>query len=356
MRILTVVGARPQFVKLAAISRAVASLNEKGPIVEEILVHTGQHYDEMMSSSFFRELNIPEPDFNLAIPGGHHGESTGQMLQAIEKVLIDCKPDIVVVYGDTNSTLAGALAAAKLHIPVAHVEAGLRSYNKRMPEEINRIVTDHISEILFCPSQSSRENLAREGIEDGVQVVGDVMCDVALWYAGESRPKLVDEEYALATIHRSENTDNADYLRNIFKGLAECGIRVVFPIHPRTRKMIEQFGLTLPQNVHAIEPLAYRDLLSALKHAAFVLTDSGGLQKEAYFYNTKCITLRNETEWVELVEAGVNVVVGTDVEKILNAVKWAHQPTVFPKSIYGDGKAAQRIVDFLVTFAQGGGL
>jgi len=327
MKILTVVGARPQFIKLAPLSKI---LRENG--VNEIIVHTGQHYDENMNDLFFKELEIPEPDYNLGIGSGNHGEQTGRMLIEIEKIILKEKPDLVIVYGDTNSTLAGALAASKLHIKLAHVEAGLRSFNKRMPEEINRVLTDHVSDILFCPTQTAVENLKNEGITNGVYLVGDLMFDALLHFSKISDMKsnileklnIKPKEYYLATIHRAENTDNYERLKNILTAFSKLDEIVVFPIHPRTRKMISYYGLDgflENDNVKVIDPVGYLDMLNLEKNAKAILTDSGGVQKEAFWLKVPCITLRDETEWVETVNLGWNRLVGSNVEKILEAVR-----------------------------------
>jgi UDP-GlcNAc3NAcA epimerase len=327
MKILTVVGARPQFIKLAPFSKI---LRENG--INEIIVHTGQHYDENMNDLFFKELEIPDPDYNLGIGSGNHEEQTGRMLIEIEKVILKENPDLVIVYGDTNSTLAGALAASKLHIKLAHVEAGLRSFNKRMPEEINRVLTDHVSDILFCPTQTAVENLKNEGITNGVYLVGDVMFDALLHFSKISdmksnileRLNIKPKGYYLATIHRAENTDNYERLKNILTAFSKMNEIVVFPIHPRTRKMINYYGLNdllENYNVKVIDPVGYLDMLKLEKNAKAILTDSGGVQKEAFWLKVPCITLRDETEWIETVNLGWNRLVGSDVEKILKAVR-----------------------------------
>ena len=302
-KILSVVGARPQFVKAASVSREIRKR------FKEVLVHTGQHYDRNMSPIFFEELSIPKPDYNLEIGSGPHGEQTGRMLIEIEKVLLKEKPDIVLVYGDTNSTAAGALAGAKLHIPVAHVEAGLRSYNRSMPEEINRVIADHLSDLLFCPTETAVRNLSKEGITEGVFNVGDVMYDalIANRKVAESKSKILEtmnlkpKTYLFATIHRAENTDEEKNLKNIIEAFGESGEVIILPIHPRTRKMIEKFGLEFTENVKVIEPVGYLDSTELQANAKKVVTDSGGVQKEAYMLKVLCITLREETEWVETV-------------------------------------------------------
>ena len=347
MKVVTVVGARPQFIKCAPVSRALRK------VAIEVLVHTGQHYDDTMSEVFFRELAIPRPDYNLGVGSGPHGEQTGEMLKRIEAVLLTEKPDHVVVYGDTNSTLAGALAAAKLHIPVAHVEAGLRSFNRRMPEEMNRILTDHISDFLFCPTETAVKNLEREGVTQGVHLVGDVMYDAVLCnvHHAEERSHIIEKlqlrpkGYALGTVHRAENTDDRDRLRSVFQGFARIvrtGLPVIVPLHPRTRKQVASAGLSCHE-IRMIEPVSYLDMLLLEKQAQVILTDSGGVQKEAYWLGVPCITLREETEWVETVASGWNVLVGCDPDRIAEAVRQARPDKCHP-SLYGDGGAAERIV------------
>ena len=341
MHLVVIVGARPQFIKAAPVSRALA----ERPGVSETIVHTGQHFDPEMSQTFFRELELPEPAYNLGIHGGGHGAMTGRMLEALEPVLQAERPDAVLVYGDTNSTLAGALAAAKLHIPVAHVEAGLRSFNRRMPEEINRVLTDHVSTLLYCPTGTAVENLAREGIGAGIENVGDVMYDATLHAAARAcacsrileRLGLADGAYAVATVHRAENTDDPETLAQILDYLRERadGQALVLPLHPRTRRAVEGAGLSL-DGLRAVPPCGYLDMHRLLQGAAAVYTDSGGLQKEAYFHRTPCVTLRSETEWVETVEKGWNRLWrGPD-----------YRPRR-PIAAYGDGTAARRIVAHL---------
>ena len=309
--IMTIVGARPQFVKAAVVSRALRARGR----VEEAIVHTGQHFDDNMSGAFFRELDIPAPEHNLDIHGGPHGQMTGRMLEGLEQIMLARKPALVLVYGDTNSTLAGALAAAKLHVPVAHVEAGLRSFNRRMPEEVNRVMVDHLSALLFCPTETSVANLAREGIREGVQFVGDVMHDATLFaraVAGTKsdvieRLRLTAGCYALCTLHRSENTDEPARLQELLRHVEEAAgqLEVIMPVHPRTRVVLERAAL-FTGSLRLIEPLGYFDMHRLLAAAALVLTDSGGLQKEAYFHRVPCVTLREETEWVETVATGWN--------------------------------------------------
>ncbi len=357
MNIVTVVGARPQFIKAAVVSRAIAA--RRGDLeFDEVIVHTGQHYDDNMSDIFFREMKIPKPAYNLGIGGSLHGEMTGRMLAEIEQVLLDIKPDAVLVYGDTNSTLAGALAAAKLHIPVAHVEAGLRSFNKRMPEEVNRILADHVSRWLFCPTGTAVHNLSREGLAgDGVINVGDVMYDAALFYARIAEPsegsrQIVaesDKGFYLATFHRAENTDDPVRLREIVLALDALAARsaVVLPIHPRTSKMLAEFSIA-PRHVRVINPVGYFDMLHLLQHCRGVLTDSGGLQKEAFFFRKPCVTMRDETEWLELVEGGYNALAGADHERVLDVLQRleASNPD-WSARLYGDGDAGGKIVQQL---------
>ncbi len=325
MKIVSIVGARPQFIKLAPLS---TELRKKG--INEIILHTGQHYDDNMNEIFFKELEISEPDYNLGIGSGFHGEQTGRMLMGIEKILIKEKPDLVIVYGDTNSTLAGALATSKLHIPLAHVEAGLRSFNKKMPEEINRIVADHLSDILFCPTETAVENLKNEGILKGVYLVGDIMFDALMHFLKLSQEKsrileelnLTPKSYLLLTIHRAENTDNVERLKSILSALGESGKNIIFPIHPRTKNRIREFGLEnyLTSNIRVIAPVGYLDMLELEKNAYAILTDSGGVQKEAFWLKVPCITLREETEWVETVKYKWNILVGANKDKILEAL------------------------------------
>lgn len=361
MKLLTIIGARPQFVKAAVISRVVAEFGRSDNI-SELIVHTGQHYDENMSSVFFEEMSIPKPHYELHIGGGHHGFMTGQMLLKIEEILLHEKPDLVLVYGDTNSTLAGALAAAKLHIPVAHVEAGLRSFNMTMPEEINRILTDRVSTFLFCPTEAAIQNLLDEGYGNQcrnhhVYNAGDVMYDAALFYqkiAQSSRAvlELLDKhnEFYLATVHRAENTDNPERLSEIFRALDEISSykAVILPLHPRTRKIIAGMNVSL-KNIAVIEPVGYFDMITLLTHCSAVFTDSGGVQKEAYFFKKPCITLRNETEWVELVEYGYNILAGANYCKILEAQALLGKKQFnFSTQLYGDGTAGEKIVRRLV--------
>ncbi len=353
MKIVSVVGARPQFIKAAPVSKA---LREAG--YHEFILHTGQHYDYGMSQVFFKELNIPEPDVNLGVGSGSHGWQTGQMLIGIEKVLMAKKPDWVLVYGDTNSTLAGALAAVKLHIPLAHVEAGLRSFNRVMPEEHNRVLTDHSADLLFCPTQTAVDNLAKEGIKQGVHLVGDTMYDAILQFGEIARQRstilrdlgLQQKGYLLATVHRQSNTDNPENLRNILAAFAEIEEPIIFPVHPRTRQIISELGLlnlkSGIENPKFIDPVGYLDMLMLEQSARMILTDSGGIQKEAYWLGVPCVTLRDETEWVETVQAGWNVLVGANADAIVRAVR-SFAPPMAHDALYGDGKASERI---LLTF------
>lgn len=349
--VLTVVGARPQFVKAAVVSRAIQSLNDTGSMrrIDEEIIHTGQHYDHGMSQVFFDEMNIPAPVINLAVGSGRHGETTGAMLAGIERILEERRPHCLLVYGDTNSTLAGALAAAKANVPVIHVEAGLRSFNRRMPEEINRVVTDHLSTLLLCSSARAREHLAREGITEGVHVVGDVMCDAVHHYLRSARGPTLSEPFALCTLHRAENTDDPARLKAIIDALNYSPLPLFLPLHPRTRALLDKSGICLPPRVVVAEPLPYFDMLGYLQHCRFVITDSGGLQKEAYFLGKRCITIRDETEWMELVESGVNRVVGADQNAIREAFQWALEDFQV-EPIYGSGDAGLRIAKLMAQF------
>lgn len=358
---MTIVGARPQFVKAAAISRALAEARRTGECgIEETIVHTGQHYDRNLSDIFFEQLKIPQPEMNLGVGSGSHGAQTGEMLTSLEAAMIERKPDWVLIYGDTNSTLAGALAAVKLHIPVAHVEAGLRSFNRRMPEEINRVVADHVSKLLLCPTTMAVANLAAEGVCDGVHNVGDVMYDSVLFnrQLAEHDSDVLDRlglapgEFALATVHRAENTDDPARLAGICAGLRTVPVPVILPLHPRTRKTLGAAIEKETSGIRIVEPVAYLDMLMLEQHATMILTDSGGVQKEAYFFSTPCITLRDETEWVELVEAGANRLVGSDAAAIGEAVSWAGSVDLSAAkaaALYGDGHAAEQIVKTLST-------
>ncbi len=359
MKIATVLGARPQFIKASAVSRVIRdNYSDK---IEEVLVHTGQHYDDNMSKIFFDELDIPAPTYNLEISADQHGAMTGRMLEGIEKVLLQEKPDWVLVYGDTNSTLAGALGAAKLHIPIAHVEAGLRSFNRRMPEEINRILADRISSLLFCPTETAVHHLKAEGITEGVYNVGDVMYDIALFYGDRARKQstimqtlgVSDKDFALATCHRAENTDDPKRLEAILSALSDLSkqLPVVLSLHPRTRKLMAEYGLSHHLDPLIVsDPLSFFDMIVLEQAAKMIITDSGGTQKEAFFYGVPCITLRDETEWVETVHLGWNQLTGASQASIANAVcKVINAPVRFKENLpYGDGSAASNILSTML--------
>lgn len=356
-KILTVIGARPQFIKAAAVSRAIA--NNQGML--EVCVHTGQHYDTNMSEIFFEELEIPKPAYNLGVSGGNHGAQTGQMLEGIEKVILKEKPQAVLVYGDTNSTLAGALAAAKLQIPIAHVEAGLRSFNRSMPEEINRILTDHCSELLFAPTDTAHQRLITEGIpSDKIMLSGDVMFDSTLFYSAKAKREstiieelgLKNKQYTLVTIHRASNTDDPAQLRKILEALntLSSSCEMVLPLHPRTRNAITKHGFeALLESLKCIEPVGYLDMLQLERHSRVVITDSGGVQKEAFFQKVPCITLRNETEWKELVAGGWNTLSTPDslYEDFEHSTKVQF---IGAPALYGAGNAATMIVNKIQEF------
>lgn len=326
-------------------SRCIRKSNSS---LQEEIIHTGQHYDHGMSQVFFDEMDIPKPTMNLQVGSGSHGASTAEMLKGIESEILSRKPDCVLVYGDTNSTLAGALAASKLHIPVAHIEAGERSYNRKMPEEINRVLTDHISSLLFCCSEKSKNRLAAEGITKNVYSVGDVMYDAFLTYAPKAMwPKSIDkpkQDFVLVTLHRAQNTDDLTRLKSIFDSLAALPEQIILPLHPRTLKIMRSNAINVANNIHIIEPVSYFEILGLLKECHFVLTDSGGLQKEAYYAGKKCVVLRDETEWTELVDVGVNRLAGIEKQKIIHSATWAKTVCDIPRSIYGDGRAAEQIV------------
>ncbi|WP_394146941.1 non-hydrolyzing UDP-N-acetylglucosamine 2-epimerase [Shewanella atlantica] len=355
MKILTVIGARPQFIKAATVSRVIDTMDN----VTEVIVHTGQHFDANMSDIFFEQMEIPKPDYNLEISSLSHGAMTGRQLEAIERVLLEEKPDWVIVYGDTNSTLAGALAASKLHIKVAHVEAGLRSFNMKMPEEQNRIVTDRLSTILFCPTQTALDNLNNEGytnLDIETVVSGDVMYDAALFYKQfSSMPEQLNNldlsnGFVLSTIHRAENTDDPARLSELVDSLNELhkSTPVVMPLHPRTKKKLSDLGLTL--NIHLIDPVGYLEMVYLLDNCSFVASDSGGVQKEAYFFGKQCLILRDETEWVELVKCGSNKIVGANKQLILEEASKISCNSKFNEKFYGDGKSAEGIVNSLIEF------
>lgn len=358
-KIVTVVGARPQFIKAAAVSRIIRKE------FHEVLIHTGQHYDENMSDIFFKELEIPEPDYNLEIGSKSHGEQTGEILIGTEKVLLKEKPGCLLVYGDTNSTLAGALAASKLHIPVIHIEAGLRSFNKKMPEEQNRILTDHISELLFCSTAASVEWLRQEGIVSNVYHVGDVMCDAALYYTSQKEKntkethlekltvwygdkKRLKHGWYLATVHRAENTDSIEKIDEILSAFEELDTRVIFPVHPRTKGMVEKLCLKRQyKNLICTEPMGYKEMLYFTKEAKKVITDSGGLQKEAYILKTPCITVRDQTEWVETLTGGHNILAKPEKQDIVRKILDTKQNWSLHPNYYGDGNAAEKICSVL---------
>ncbi len=367
LRLVTVVGARPQFIKAAVVSHEIA----QQPDLREILVHTGQHYDADMSAVFFKELGLKKPRYHLGVGSKPHGEQTAEILARLEPILLKEKPHGVIVYGDTNSTLAGALCASKLHIPLAHVEAGLRSWNRNMPEEINRVVADHVSGILFCPTATAVKNLAAEGVHRGVYNVGDVMLDAALIFgkilseAHLARWSLSAKEYFLITIHRAENTDNVERLQDILRLLLELRAPAIFPIHPRVKNLLAanrklrplRLRLEAQPNLHLTPPVSYFEMLALEKNARAIITDSGGVQKEAFFFRVPCITLRNETEWVETLDGGFNTLVGANRKKFLTAianldktpsrVRGRRSSRLKGLHLFGGGKASQRIVRIL---------
>jgi UDP-N-acetylglucosamine 2-epimerase (non-hydrolysing) len=350
LKIVSIVGARPQFIKCAPLSRELRKYHC------EILVHTGQHYDPDMSDIFFEELQIPKPDYHLGVGSGTHGQQTGEILSQVESVLMKEQPDLVIVYGDTNSTLAGALAAVKLHISVAHVEAGMRSFDRLMPEEINRVVTDHISSLHFCPTQTSVDNLLKEGITQGVHLVGDVMVDALEYNRNIAEDKsdivqrlgLKNHTYLVLTVHRPANTDSQKNMTGIISAIGESGKPTIFPVHPRTKKYLLDYGLwaTLPSNIHVTEPLGYLDILKLMGHAEKILTDSGGMQKEAFILGVPCITLRGTTEWVETLEGGWNVLVGSDKDQIIHAI-YASNPVTQKKNSNFKPGACKSIIHIL---------
>jgi UDP-GlcNAc3NAcA epimerase len=361
-KIVTIVGARPQFVKAAVLSRLIHNDGWKDKFTE-FLIHTGQHYDINMSDIFFKEMDIPKPDVHLNVGSGTHGRMTGEMLIKIEEQLLIIKPDIVIVYGDTNSTLAGALAAAKLHIPVVHIEAGLRSFWKLMPEEQNRILTDHLSDWLFCPTLTSVQNLKNEGIKNSIYQVGDIMLDAHLYYRGllekelsqgvsrlnkiQGLPKDIERrDFVLATVHRAENTDDILKLKEIIDAFNLLPFNVVFPLHPRTRKIILAQGIQFSKNVFAIDPVGYFEMLELELKCKCIITDSGGVQKEAYFVEKPCITLRNQTEWVETVESGWNQLAGAKKYNVVSLLENIRRPALHP-NFYGNGKSGESILTTL---------
>ena len=352
MKIVTILGARPQFIKAGTVSREIARHSE----IQEIIVHTGQHFDPNMSDIFFDEMKIPKPHYSLNINGLGHGAMTGQMIEKIEEVLLQEKPDCVMVYGDTNSTIAGALAASKLHINIAHIEAGLRSFNMNMPEEINRILTDRISSILFCPTQSAVENLEKEGYKTlDLKIVknGDVMQDGALFYKNLAiKPNLVlAKDYILSTIHRAENTDDPQRLSAIFEALniLSSEIQIILPLHPRTRNILKKRKISLSENIIIIDPVGYLEMVYLIKNSKMIMTDSGGLQKEAFFFEKPCITLRDETEWIELLENKFNVLSGANKNKIIDLYRTYEFNNDFSINLYGAGNASKIIIEEILS-------
>ncbi|MCH9739864.1 MAG: UDP-N-acetylglucosamine 2-epimerase (non-hydrolyzing) [Epsilonproteobacteria bacterium] len=350
MKILTILGARPQFIKAGSVSREIIRYDE----IEEVIVHTGQHYDTNMSDIFFEEMKIPKPNYFLGIGGKSHGAMTGQMIEKIEEVALKEQPDWIMVYGDTNSTLAGAIIASKLHIKLAHIEAGLRSFNMKMPEEVNRILTDRVSNTLFCPTDTAVQNLKNEGFDNfNCKIVksGDVMQDGAIFYKKFAhKPScIIQSEYILCTVHRAENTDDEVRLRAIFEALEEVGKekQVILPLHPRTKKIIESLGLKI-QNLTIIEPVGYLEMVWLIDNCSLVMTDSGGLQKEAFFFEKPCITLRDETEWIELVDNRFNVLVGANKDKIVTSYREQQFNNDFAVDLYGMGEASRRIIEELI--------
>lgn len=348
MKIVSIIGARPQFIKAAVISKVIAKTNG----IDDVIVHTGQHYDENMSKIFFDELEIPHPNYNLDVGSGLHGAQTAAMLEKTEEILLREKPDWVLVYGDTNSTIAGALAATKLHIKIAHVEAGLRSFNKLMPEEINRIVTDRISDLLLVPSHNAMELLSKENLSDNAMFTGDVMFDSILFYKKMAEKKyslqsITDEtDFYLATVHRAENTDDKNRLQNIFSAFSKMDKPVVLPLHPRTKYLLSEIEFN--DNVKIIDPVSYLEMILLLKNCSKVLTDSGGLQKEAYFMKKPCITLRDETEWIETLNGNWNFITGTNTDLILEKIKINSFDE--QKEYYGNGTAGEAIINSLINY------
>ena len=348
VQLYTVVGARPQFVKAAVISRIIRT--KFLDTIHERFIHTGQHYDANMSEVFFEEMDIPHPALNLAVGSGSHATTTAKMMVAIEQDLLEAKPDVVLVYGDTNSTLAAALSASKLHIPIAHVEAGLRSFNRRMPEEINRVMCDHLSTWCFCPTNAANENLDLEGLHKRSYLVGDVMLDACEYYRSRNNIDVQSKQpdYYVLTIHRAENTDNVERLSSIVRAINEAkNMRAIFPVHPRTKKALAINNLRFGSHIEVIEPVGYLEMLSLLEGSTHVVTDSGGLQKEAFFLERPCITLRDETEWTETVVSGWNTLVGSESRKILHALNTVSKPALYP-TLYGDGRTGEKIIDVLL--------
>lgn len=350
MRVVSIVGARPQFIKLAPVSAALRQY------CQEVIIHTGQHYDYHMSAIFFEELALPVPDYHLEVGSGSHGVQTARMLQGIEQVLMQERADWVIVYGDTNSTLAGALAAAKLHIPIAHVEAGLRSFNRTMPEEINRVLVDHLAARLFCPTETAKKHAYAEGISSGVEVVGDVMYDILCQVQPKlaaraetlfSRLGITPQNYVLATVHRPANTDDPVAMREIAWAFNRLEMPVVFPVHPRTRARLASYDIAWRSHVHFIDPVGYADILALQRSAQHVITDSGGIQKEAFLLGVPCVTLRDDTEWPETIDAGWNILAGAREEAILAAIRRPY-PQAQRQNVFGEGNAAQYIARHLI--------
>ncbi len=374
INILTIIGARPQIIKAAALSRTIKSkfINQ----INEIIVHTGQHYDQNMSEVFFSELEIPKPDYNLNVGSAGHGEQTAKMINRIENILLELKPDYVILYGDTNSTLAGAIAASKNHTPIVHIEAGLRSFNKFMPEEINRILCDHVSTLLFSPTKTGYNNLLNEGFKEyrgvytfnkpGIFHSGDVMYDNSIFFEDKAKKessiinnlKLKENSFILATIHRNQNTDNIERLQQIFDGLLEIidkyKLEIVLPLHPRTKKVLNQLSATTLKSIKinkkfkVIEPVSFLDMISLEKASVMIITDSGGVQKEAYFFQKPCVILRDETEWVELLESGTSILANADKEKILKSVKYLLNAELKFTNIFGDANASEFICKTII--------
>lgn len=348
MKIISVVGARPQFIKLGPLSKKIRKNHC------EIIVHTGQHYSDNMSDSFFRELEIPNPDYNLEIGSDSHAKQTGRMLIGLEELYEKEKPDLVITFGDTNSTIAGALSASKLNIPVAHVEAGLRSFNKEMPEEINRILTDHCSELLFAPTKTAMKNLKKEGLINKSYLTGDIMVDVLkdniekIKFNSKLLKKLglIPKKYCLLTLHRPYNVDNPNFIKRIFKTLSNIEMDIVFPVHPRTKKMMQKFHIKISNNIKLIDPANYLDFICLENNASKIITDSGGVQKEAYILKVPCITTRPETEWIETVDSGWNILVGFNMKKLINAVN-SFVPNGEYKQLFGNGNCAEKIVNII---------
>ena len=357
MKLLTIIGARPQFIKAGNLSRQIAKTAD----LKEVIVHTGQHYDANMSDVFFNEMKIPKPDYYLGVGGESHGAMTGRMMSKIEEIAMQEKPDFIVVYGDTNSTLSGALVASKLHINLAHIEAGLRSFNMKMPEEINRIVTDRVSNLLFCPTNTSMENLKNESFpfncpnfKQQIYNVGDIMQDGAIFYSKfAKKPNVtIDDEFILCTIHRAENTDDENRLRDIFDALIQISkeSKIILPLHPRTKKQLNTFSIKIGPNINIIDPVGYLEMVWLISNSNLILTDSGGLQKEAYFFHKNCMVLRDETEWVELINAKFNAIATTSKEKIQDIYHNFSFNRDFSSNLYGDGKSSEKIIKYIIEF------